>query len=62
LESTDCAPAPLITGDDLTATGMNPGPIFRQILDSVYDAQLEGQISTRQEAMEMAQRFSAEQA
>jgi tRNA nucleotidyltransferase/poly(A) polymerase len=60
LESIDCAPMPLITGDDLTAKGLNPGPIFKQILDSVYDAQLEGKISTREQAMEMAMRFSAE--
>jgi tRNA nucleotidyltransferase/poly(A) polymerase len=61
LESVDCAPPPLITGDDLTATGMNPGPIFKRILDSVYDAQLEGKISTREQAMEMAARIRAEQ-
>ena len=35
------APEPLVTGDDLKAVGMLPGPAFKRILDEVYDAQLE---------------------
>ncbi len=52
--SVDFAPPPLITGDDLTAAGASPGPIFKRALDAVYDAQLEGRITTRQQALEMA--------
>jgi hypothetical protein len=48
------APAPLVTGDDLVAAGFRPGPVFRRILDAVYDAQLEGRVGTREEGMEMA--------
>jgi len=48
------APNPLITGDDLAAAGMTPGPAFRIILDAVYDAQLEGRVTTRDAAMELA--------
>ena len=51
----EVAPAPLITGDDLVAMGMKPGPLFRRILEAVYDAQLEGRVGTRAEAMEMAE-------
>ena len=51
LENTDFAPPPLLTGDDLTAAGLTPGPTFKRILDSVYDAQLEGKISTKEAAM-----------
>jgi poly(A) polymerase len=59
LEKTDFAPPPLISGDDLTAAGMKPGPAFKRILDSTYDAQLEGRITTRQQAMEMAMKSTA---
>lgn len=48
------APAPLITGDDLVALGLRPGPRFKEILDRVYDAQLEGRITTRTAALELA--------
>ena len=34
-------PTPLLTGDDLITAGFTPGPAFKTILDSVYDAQLE---------------------
>lgn len=54
LEDVDCAPPPLITGDDLLAIGMAPGPAFKRILDAVYDAQLEHRITTRDEAMALA--------
>jgi len=54
LSTTDFAPPPLLTGDDLTAEGLKPGPIFRRILERVYDAQLEGSITTREQAFRMA--------
>ncbi len=38
------APAPLLTGNDLIAHGLHPGPRFKQLLDAVYDAQLEGAV------------------
>jgi putative nucleotidyltransferase with HDIG domain len=44
-------PAPLITGDDLIAAGYKPGPVFKELLTAVEDAQLEGAISTREEAL-----------
>jgi poly(A) polymerase len=46
-------PPPLINGDDLIALGLEPGPSFRVILNSVQDAQLEGQIATREEALRL---------
>ncbi len=45
-------PQPLLTGDDLIEAGYEPGPRFKEILGAVEDAQLEGRISTREEAME----------
>jgi poly(A) polymerase len=47
-------PQPLLTGDDLVAAGFHPGPAFKAILDKVYDAQLEGRVNSRTQAMELA--------
>ena len=44
-------PPPLITGRDLIALGLPPGPRFSEILESVQSAQLEGQFHTREEAL-----------
>ncbi len=44
-------PAPLLTGNDLIAAGWQPGPHFRAALEAVEDAQLEGTIASRDEAM-----------
>jgi poly(A) polymerase len=49
-------PRPLVTGDDLIAAGYVPGPKFREILDSVEDAQLEGRLSSHQAALEFVKR------
>jgi poly(A) polymerase len=45
-------PRALISGEDLIAAGHAPGPRFRQILSAVEDAQLEGQISSREAALD----------
>ncbi len=58
LERTDYAPPPLISGDDLTAAGLQPGPLFKRILDAVYDEQLEGHILSKQQALELASRLA----
>ena len=46
-------PARLLTGHDLIAAGYRPGPEFSRLLDMVEDAQLEGAIRTREEALEL---------
>ena len=45
-------PVRLLTGDDLIELGFRPGPGFREILDAAEDAQLEGKISSREEALQ----------
>jgi tRNA nucleotidyltransferase/poly(A) polymerase len=45
-------PPPLVRGDDLLAMGMKPGPKFGEILDAVETRQLEGELTTREEALE----------
>jgi poly(A) polymerase len=44
-------PPRLVTGDDLAAAGYAPGPLFGSMLRGVEDAQLNGEIATRDEAM-----------
>lgn len=51
-----CRPSPLVTGDDLIAAGHVPGPKFREILNAVEDAQLEGRLPSRDAALEFVRR------
>ena len=44
-------PARLLTGDDLQDMGYIPGTHFQRILTALEDAQLEGQLHTRDEAI-----------
>jgi poly(A) polymerase len=43
-------PPRLLSGDDLIAMGFPPGPLFSEILRVVEDTQLDGEISTSEEA------------
>jgi poly(A) polymerase len=45
-------PARLLTGGDLMEMGYEPGPLFREILNAVEDAQLDGELKTKEEALE----------
>ena len=49
-------PKPLITGRDLIAAGYEPGPLFKEILTAIEDAQLEGRLTSPKAAMEYAMR------
>src|SRR5207248_8569160 len=40
-------PAPLLTGDDLKAMGLTPGPLFKRVLDAVREGQLDGTVTAR---------------
>ncbi|HWF03229.1 MAG TPA: CCA tRNA nucleotidyltransferase [Candidatus Angelobacter sp.] len=53
-------PTPLITGADLIAAGYRPGPRFKELLTLVEDAQLDGSISTKEEAMKLVKDKSAQ--
>ena len=56
-------PPRLITGEDLIAAGYEPGPRFSEILTAVEDAQLEGAVNTKEEAMLLVrERFPASDA
>jgi len=51
-------PPPLVGGDDFKRAGIPPGSIYRQLLHSIRDAQLLGQISSADEALALAQRLA----
>jgi poly(A) polymerase len=51
-------PTPLITGADLIAAGYQPGPRFKELLTAVEDAQLDGSISTKEEALALVREKS----
>ena len=46
-------PTPLLRGNDLIAQGYTPGPRFKQILQAVEDAQLEGRLQDREDALRL---------
>jgi hypothetical protein len=48
------APQPLLTGKDLIAAGYSPGPWFSEVLTAAEDAQLEGRIQTKEDALKLA--------
>ena len=51
---------PLITGQDLISElGLAPGPVFREVLERVEEANMEGTITTRQQALDLARSYLA---
>jgi tRNA nucleotidyltransferase/poly(A) polymerase len=51
LASEEIAPPPLLTGRDLIELGLRPGPRFKEILEAVEEAQLEGTLADREAAI-----------
>ncbi len=49
-------PKPLVNGDDLVAAGYSPGPQFKEILSAVEDAQLEGNLYSKDQAIRFVRR------
>ena len=48
------APAPLLLGRHLLQLGMSPGPEIGRILKAVYERQLDGEVTSLEEALEAA--------
>jgi tRNA nucleotidyltransferase/poly(A) polymerase len=46
-------PPPLVRGDDLISMGLRPGPRIGELLEAVQTAQLEGEVHTRAEALDL---------
>ena len=55
------APPPLLLGRHLLTLGLTPGPDIGRILKAVYDQQLDGQITTLDEATDAARRIIGNQ-
>ncbi len=55
-------PPPLISGNDLIQSGLRPGPRFKELLETVRDAQLNLEVATRGEALALVRRLQAESA
>jgi poly(A) polymerase len=51
LKTEEIHPEPLLRGRDLIAMGFSPGPNFQQILKQVEEAQLGGELLSREQAM-----------
>ncbi|MCH8242420.1 MAG: hypothetical protein IH897_07410 [Planctomycetes bacterium] len=51
------APPPLLTGNDLLAMGVEPGPEFGHIIDAAYRAQRNEDIATKEDALDLARRM-----
>jgi putative nucleotidyltransferase with HDIG domain len=56
------APPRLLTGKDLIAAGYPPGPWFSEALAAAEDAQLEGRITTKDEALQLVSAMRTSQA
>lgn len=52
-------PRPLLTGDDLRDSGLKPGPDFKRLLDALREAQLDGTVTTKEEAQALAKQLRA---
>jgi len=48
------APEPILMGRHLIEMGMQPGPEFKKILDAVYEMQMDGKVTTLDEALHEA--------
>lgn len=49
-------PPPLLTGHDLARHGLKSGPQFKVILDRIREAQLDGMVHNKREALEWVDR------
>ncbi|MFW6456815.1 MAG: CCA tRNA nucleotidyltransferase [Planctomycetota bacterium] len=54
----DIAPPRLISGNDLIDMGYKPGPAFTTILETIRDEQLNGTLSSREQALQMARQIA----
>ena len=58
-EAGELNPPPLLTGNDLLALGLPQGPMYKRLLQRVRDAQLDVEITTREEAIALVQSIVA---
>jgi poly(A) polymerase len=54
-------PPPLVTGEDLMGLGLPPGPVYKRLLDAAREAQLDGTVTTTEQALELVNRLLADE-
>jgi hypothetical protein len=59
-KETIVTPIPLLSGKDLIAMGISPGPGLGALLERVREAQAAGEIETRQQALAQVEAWLAE--
>jgi len=52
---------PSLSGHDLKALGITPGPLYQKILRGLLEAKLDGKVRTREDEMEFVLRMSKSQ-
>ncbi|GIU80971.1 MAG: multifunctional CCA protein [Pyrinomonadaceae bacterium] len=57
LQVRDQAPKPILMGRHLIELGLKPSPTFGKILNAVYEKQLDGEITTLEEALNLARKL-----
>jgi poly(A) polymerase len=61
LTKQEVSPEPLLKGEDLIGMGLTPSALFTTILESVYDAQLDGKVTSKDDALSLATRLVEDQ-
>ena len=51
---------PILTGNDLMEMGLTPGPRFKTLLEKVREAQLDGTVRTKDEAIALVRKLLEE--
>lgn len=60
LPAAELNPPPLITGSDLAAHGVPAGEIYKYLLETIRDAQLDGNVANREEALALVDQILRE--
>jgi tRNA nucleotidyltransferase (CCA-adding enzyme) len=50
-----------LKGRDLKLMGLKPGPAYRQVMEAVLDARLDGKLRSKKDEIEFARQLVAEQ-
>ena len=60
MKKEEIKPEPILTGTDLIEMGLKPSKLFSTVLEKIYDAQLDGELTERSKAIEMALHIARE--
>ena len=48
-----------ITGSDLKRLGLAPGPLFKEIMEKILDARLDGEVRSKEEELSLAKVYKS---